>query len=88
MKYQTTALANTFAITVGIIYIVCALAIALLPDLTMTIAKSWFHGIDLSKIYYQNITPGSLVLGFVTSIVGAWLVGYLFATIYNLSVKK
>ncbi|MDO8551265.1 MAG: DUF5676 family membrane protein [bacterium] len=83
MKFQQVALANAIAATTAVIYVVCALAIALFPDASMMIAKSWFHGIDISKIYYNQITAGSLVLGLITSIIGSWLLGYMFARFYN-----
>jgi hypothetical protein len=50
MKHHPTATANALAATTAIIYVVCRGAFVVAPDLTMTIAKSWFHGIDISLI--------------------------------------
>ena len=89
MKHLPIPTANATAATIAVVYIVCALGILLFPDISMTIAKSWFHGIDISKITLSTQTnPGSLILGFVTATGGGWLVGYIFASAYNGFAKK
>ncbi len=88
MKHEPNSTAKATAVTVGAIYIVCALSVVLLPDLAMTIAQSWFHGLDLSKISVFNVTLGSFVLGLITSTAGGWLIGYVFAKTYNYFLKK
>ncbi|MBI2309641.1 hypothetical protein HYU89_01965 [Candidatus Collierbacteria bacterium] len=88
MKHEPNATANAAAVTVAIIFIFCRLAVALLPDLTMAIAQSWFHGLEISKISGWNLSLSSFILGLVTSAGGTWLVGYVFANTYNYFVKK
>ncbi len=88
MKHNPMATANATAITAAIVFIVCRVAFSLAPDFSMDIAKSWFHGIDISRISALNLSTDSFILGFVTATVGAWLVGYVFAISYNLFVKK
>ena len=88
MKHHPTATANALAATTAIIYVVCRGAFVVAPDLAMTIAKSWFHGIDISLIAAQSVDTGSWVVGIVSATVGAWLAGYLFATLYNVFAKK
>lgn len=83
MKRGVETTAKATAVTVGIIYLVCAFGVILLPNLTMSVAQSWFHGLNLSKISGFSVTPGSFVLGLVTSTVGGWLIGYVFAKTYN-----
>lgn len=87
MKHYPLATANASAATTAVIYVVCTAAVVFLPDLFMTIAQSWFHGIDLGKISSFNITVGSFVLGIITATVGAWLIGFIFAKIYNQFVQ-
>lgn len=87
MKHKSYIIANTLAITVSLIYVVCAMAIVFFPDLAMTIAQSWFHGLDLAKISTPNVTPGSFILGFITATAGAWLVGYIFTFVYKQFAK-
>ena len=68
MKHYPLATANALAATTAVIYVIHEAAVALLPDLTMTIAQSWF-------------------LGIITAITFAWLIGFVFAKIYNQFVQ-
>ncbi len=88
MKHNPTATANAAGITTAIVFFVCRAAFVIAPDLSMNIGKSWFHGIDISLIAAQNVASNSFFLGLISATVGAWLVGYLFAVIYNKFVKK
>lgn len=90
MKHDPNTTANASAVTIAIIYVLCTLFVVLIPDLSMSITKSWFHGIDISLISSWNLSFGSFVLGLVSATVSAWLVGFLFASTYNyfLSMKR
>ncbi|KKR72294.1 MAG: hypothetical protein UU81_C0044G0013 [Microgenomates group bacterium GW2011_GWC1_41_8] len=88
MKHEPNATANAAAVTVAVLYVVCRIAIALFPDLAMSVAQSWFHGLELSKVSSWNLSMGPFILGLVTSVISAWLVGYVFATAYNYFVKR
>ncbi|MEK7597266.1 MAG: DUF5676 family membrane protein [Patescibacteria group bacterium] len=88
MKHNPISTANAAAVTVAIVYIVCRVGVSLFPDLSMTIAQSWFHGIKLTQISELNLSLGSFVLGLTTSTIGTWLVGYLFAKLYNYFLKS
>ena len=89
MKHLPISTANATAATVSLVYVVCAIGVLLFPDISMTVARSWFHGIDISKIALSTQTNlGSLLLGFITAIAGRWLLGYIFANFYNYFLKK
>lgn len=88
MKHKPIVTANATAVTVAFISLFCTLSVILFPDLTMSIAKSWFHGIDISKITASNITLDSFIMGFITSTAGGWIVGFVFAQAYNFFAKK
>lgn len=88
MKHDIQATANATAVTTAVIYVVCAAAVGLFPDVSMTIAQSWMHGINLSQVSGWSATPGSLIFGFITATIGGWLAGYIFATAYNAFLKK
>lgn len=88
MKHQPMATANATAVTTALVYITCATAVALFPDFTMSVARSWFHGIDLSRISAWNFSLESLFLGMATAVAYAWFIGYVFANIYNYFLKK
>lgn len=79
-KLNAKRVANALAIVFGIVSLVCLL-ITLIPGGT------WFlglisHGIDLAKI---EVTPsiGLGIVGVIEAIVLGWIIGWLFAKIYN-----
>ena len=88
MKHEPNATAKAAAVTVAALYTICRVGVALFPDLAMSVAQSWFHGLELSNVSAWNLTTGSFILGLLTSSVGAWLVGYVFATAYNYFLAK
>ncbi len=77
------ATANALAGTTGIFYVACRLLVSLFPDVMFTVAQSWLHGIELTKLSTWNSSPMTFVVGLVTSAVFAWVIGYLFAATYN-----
>lgn len=89
MKHDPIATANAMAATVAFIAVVCALAIILAPEVSMGIAQSWFHGIDLNKVRTSvNPSLGSLLYGWITATIGGWVMGYVFARVYNFFTPK
>lgn len=88
MKRQPFATANATAVTMAAIFTVCRVAVALFPDLTVSIAQTWFHGLEISKASAWSLSIESFVLGLITATAGTWLAGYLFATLYNYFTKK
>jgi len=88
MKKDPLATANASAITIAFVYIVCALSIILFPVLSLRIAQTWVHGLDLSRMMGFDVTFGSFIFGLITSTLGGWLVGYVFAVSYNYFLKK
>ena len=67
----------------GIAYIVCAIFVALSLGGTVRFFNYLFHGIDLEKITTTGITFQATLIGFVEAIVLAFIIGWLFAVVYN-----
>ncbi len=88
MKTEKIILANAFALTIGITYIVCRLLVSLFPEFSMQITKSWFHLIDLTKISGTDLSLGLFVLGLVSSVITAWLFGYVLGWSIELFSKR
>lgn len=86
MKKDPKATANAAAITIGVLYISCRVLVQAFPELSLNITRSWFHLIDVSKSV-MDLSTESFVLGLVSSVITAWLVGYLFAISYNMFAK-
>ena len=83
MKFKTINMANTFGIVTATLYLVCAFFVAFMPGLTKTVAQSWFHGIDITKIANVEITLLNTFYGLVSIIALSLIVGWLFAIKYN-----
>ena len=88
MKFDSVRLANALAVTTAIVFVICRVLVGWFPDLSFTIAQSWFHGIQLDRLGTWNLTTASFVLGLVSASVFTWLAGYAFAAIYNALGKK
>ena len=86
MKLNVTAWANASAVVVGVIYVVCALLVAIFPDGMKIVATSWFHGMDLS-VLWTGAPRSNYVLGLLTAVGGSWLTGWLFTWVYNKFTK-
>ena len=85
MKEQEFA--NALAAVTGIVYVVCSLSVALFPGFSKVVGQSWFHGIDFGLIWTGS-PRGNFLVGFVTAVIGTWLVGWAFAWVYNQFSKK
>lgn len=88
MKQKETVVANALAATTAIIYIACRILVGLFPDLSFTIAQSWFHGIKLEQLNLWSLTWSSFILGLISSTIMAWAIGCLFASVYSFFAKK
>lgn len=79
------------AVTVAILYSLCALAFALLPDATLAFFSAWFHGLDLSLLAPaagKGITVGAFLAGLAGVAVTGFAAGALFAFFYNLIGRR
>lgn len=79
MKNEKIVLANGFALTVAILWVVCSLLIAAFPAFALTVTTWWMHGLTLSAMGTWHLTWGTVLLGGITLVVAAWLSAYLFA---------
>lgn len=74
-------------ITFSIVFTVCALAVALFPDGTVSFFNAWFHGLDLNLLKPPGgrpLTFGQFFYGLVGVAATSFVVGTLFAAVYNL----
>ncbi|MBI2596631.1 hypothetical protein HYW41_00520 [Candidatus Daviesbacteria bacterium] len=72
MKTQSYAIPNALAVTTASVFVLCAILVGLFPDISFSIAGSWFHGIGFSKAAL-NITISSFILGLVSSTITSWI---------------
>ena len=82
-KLKPKAVGYSLASVAGIVSLACLLLVVIARDFTINLFGAIFHGIDLSKIVANNITVSSAVIGFVEVVVIGFVLGWLFAVIYN-----
>lgn len=82
-KLNAKKVAISLAIVSAILYIACALLVAIAPEFTVKMFSSMFHGIDISKIASTSISLGGTLLGLVVIVAYALIAGWLFALVYN-----
>ena len=82
-KLSTKKVALSLAIVSAILYIACALLLAIAPEFTLNLFSNLFHGIDITQITSTSISLGSTLIGLVEIIVYALIAGWLFALVYN-----
>lgn len=81
-KLNAKRVGLSLAYVASIIYIVCAIAIAIAPQFIVNVFGALFHGVDISQI---STTPtlGRTILGLVEIFVLGYVAGWLFVKIYN-----
>ena len=85
MKEKLSPKAAAFALAgvSGLLYLVCAILIAIAPEATIKFFGNLFHGINLETIAQQSISFSSAVVGFVEILIGSLVTGWIFAKMYN-----
>lgn len=77
MNLNKTTLANAFALTTCILWILCSAFVWVFPKLSVTITEAWMHGFSLASVVIFNPTLNNFILGGVTLVASAWISGYL-----------
>ena len=85
-KLSAKRVSLSLAAVSGIISIVCAVLIAIVPETTTKLLGEIFHGIDVSQIM-KTLTISGVIFGTIEVVVIALIAGWLFAKIYN-SIKN
>ena len=79
------------AVTVGIIYVVCAVAVALFPDGTLAFFNTWLHGVDLTLVKRPATkarTAAEWIYGFLSAVTASFLAGALYGWARNLFSER
>ena len=87
MKHDVNATGMALALTFGVISIICLLLVLIAPSFALSLFGSFMHGIDLTKIAIAPSVSGRTLLGLIVAVVGGYIIGAIFATIYNKFAK-
>ena len=82
-KLNAKRVGYSLAAVSGIVYLACAILVAIAPSWTVGFFGALFHGIDITQIARTPVPLGSAVLGLVEIVVLGYVVGWLYAKIYN-----
>jgi hypothetical protein len=70
--------------TMSIVYATCTLLVAIVPQSALVVFyKNMYHGIDVTTIIGNAPTIGGFLIGLLSVAISSWLIGALFAAIYN-----
>lgn len=88
MRTTKEMLANGFGLATGLLWILCAAFVWLLPDLSLTITKWWLHGLSIEALGTFNLTFGNFLWGGVTLVIAGWVTGYVLGWSLEYFTKK
>lgn len=88
-KLNPGVIALTLGSVSGIFYLACVLLFAVAPRAGIKLANTMVHGLDLTSIMRASMAPlGTILVGLVEIAILGYLVGGLFAVIYNYFAKQ
>lgn len=82
-KINANATGFALAITLTLINIFCLLLLLIAPNFFLNLFGSFMHGLDLSKIAVTPSIGADTFIGIIVTFVGGYIIGVVFATIYN-----
>lgn len=85
-KLDVKGIGIASAIVTGILYAVCFLIVLLFGAASLQFFQLFFHGIDITNLG-TSASLGTGILGLIISVISAYIVGALFALIYNKYAK-
>lgn len=86
--HNPKATANALASVGGILYIICAVWTMISKESYLGIMGTWAHSLDMNALPQKTPDFGTLVIGFITFVIAAWITGYGFAVCYNYFAQK
>jgi len=72
----------------AIVYMICVLAYWIAPNTLIVYGNYLFHSVDLGSIAVKSVTFIDALIGLVLIFVSGYLIGLLFAGLYNYFIKK
>ena len=86
-KKDVNATGISLALTFVVVSIVCLVLVLIAPGFTLKLFGSFMHGIDITKIAVTPSLGVSTLLGIIALAVGGYIIGVIFAVVYNKFAK-
>ena len=80
---NTQKFSLSLAATVGLFFIGCTIFSQIAPGLYSQVFESWYHNAMTKPAETASFDIAKVLLGFVSSTLVAWLMGLVWASIYN-----
>lgn len=85
-KLNPVKLGNSIALAFALIHISFDILSLLAPNMLKFIFNTWFHGFNLKILVLEetfSISAQNILIGLVTSVVVAWIIGFSVGYFYN-----
>ncbi len=86
--FDKKAFANSIAGATGFAYVVFAILFWLAPPVFAFLFNAQFLGADIASLMPEAFSFGNFVGVFLAVVIFAWILGYLWAWLYNRFAKK
>jgi hypothetical protein len=86
MKLDKMAIANAAALSTAILWTICSIGVALLPNFVQSMREWMMHGSIATSAL--EVTFGSFLMGGILLVVIAWVWGYVFGWAWEYVSKK
>jgi hypothetical protein len=84
MQLQSKKIALAAAGTGAVLYLGCAIFIAIAPGFSVNLFNYLLHGISFDTIRTpETMTVGRVLIGLIQVIIYTYLLGWIFAGLYN-----
>lgn len=83
MTLNAQKFAQASAITMAIIYAICAAFVAIAPEIALKFGGWMIHLVNIEQFAKVDVSLGEVLLGFLPILFYSYLGAYLFAWLYN-----
>lgn len=83
MTINTKKFALAVAVTMAVLYAICAVFVAIAPDIAIKFGGWMIHLTNVDKFAEVGMTLSGVLLGFLPILLYSYLGAYVFASLYN-----
>ena len=86
---NANAFANASAVVVAAVFIICRIAVIIMPDFVFKVGQSFLHTVRLESGQVSgSLSFGTFILGLVSAVALTWVITFAVITLYNKLVEK
>lgn len=77
MKLDKNKIANIFALTMSILWVLCSLIVWILPEFSLQATTQMMHGMNFSAMGNWNLNFGNFLWGGIMAVISSWVTGWV-----------